>query len=176
MSTGTTAVHVPNKRLLIAAFVYLLWIIGFAFFNYANKKTDLYNYIDDVLVTSALATYHLLPNNLHSKSMTADDITAEQNAHITQTLSDYVHQTKVIYTYPLIKQNDKIYFTSSSATSKELALVKVLPTILMNTTLWILVLNMCLRLNSACLLNILINGAALEVFLFRNTLQMEDYI
>ena len=117
---STLVANTVNRRLLIAVLAYTVWILCFAYFNYCTKKTDLFHHIDELLISTALVTPSLLPVNLHRKGMSPSDITTEQSFDLAKKLSNYALKTEVIYIYSLIKEGDKIFFTSSSATQEEL--------------------------------------------------------
>lgn len=79
------------------------------------------NDIDASLDKSVHMAPLLLPNNFHHKNMLADSLDFGADMQNIQKLS---HQAKILgvkYIYTLIKEKDKIVFTSSSATEKELA-------------------------------------------------------
>ncbi|RKZ97670.1 MAG: diguanylate cyclase [Gammaproteobacteria bacterium] len=108
-----------KQRIVIAVAIYVLWVIGFAYFNFLQEKQHLYASLDQQLETAAVTTPLLLPTGLHHKEMSEDDLTPKQDYNNTLKLSEYTDKTDIIYIYTLILRNDKIFFTTSSATPEE---------------------------------------------------------
>lgn len=108
-----------NQSVLLTFILYVLWVMVFAYFSFYLEKEKLYAFLDQQLVDAALTTPLLLPEELHHKGMMADDLTKQQDYKNTLKLSSYTDQTGIIYIYTLVLQNNKIFFTSSSATKQE---------------------------------------------------------
>mgnify|MGYP006981146116 FL=1 len=99
--------------------IYLLWVVGFAFYNYQHEKQALYDSIDQQLEFAALAAPLLLPKNVHHQAMSADEMTVEQDYENTLKLSEYTDNSDVVYIYTLVLREQQVYFTTSSATVEE---------------------------------------------------------
>ncbi|MGF1757243.1 EAL domain-containing protein [Photobacterium sagamiensis] len=113
--------HLKNiKRIYFALALYVTWIIVFAAFSYYQDKKQLYSALDQQLESAALTIPLLLPNNLHNKAIAKDDLSAQQNLEITLKLSEYTRSSAIAYIYTLILQDERIFFTSSSASDQEL--------------------------------------------------------
>ncbi len=109
-----------SNRVYIAVLVYIAWVLVYLSWDYSREKERIYQQIDSALVTNALAVPLLLPDNFHHQGMAPDNIKPENDLANTLQLSQYIRNTDVIYIYTLVKQNDKIYFTSASVTDAEL--------------------------------------------------------
>ena len=109
----------PKQRIFVAVTIYVLWVIGFAYSNFLQEKQKLYDTLDQQLETAAVTTPLLLPAGLHHQEMSKDDLTPHQDYNNTLALSRYTDKTDIIYVYTLISRNDKIFFTTSSATKEE---------------------------------------------------------
>ena len=83
------------------------------------EKEGLYQQLDRELESGALIAPLLLPSTLHHQAMQQDDVSTEQNHNNIQSLSAFTEQQDIIYLYTLILRDDKVLFTSSSATADE---------------------------------------------------------
>jgi len=110
---------ISNKHIVLAFMIYLLWVVGFAFYNYQHEKQALYDSIDQQLEFAALAAPLLLPKNVHHQAMSADEMTVEQDYENTLKLSEYTDNSDVVYIYTLVLREQQVYFTTSSATVEE---------------------------------------------------------
>ncbi|MBL1321154.1 MAG: EAL domain-containing protein [Methylophaga sp.] len=112
--------NVPLKyRIFIAISIYILWVVGFAYYSFSYEKDSLYASLDQQLETAALTTSLLLPDKLHHQDMVKGDLSSQADTQNMLTLSNYTDNTDIVYTYTLILRDDAILFTSSSATKKE---------------------------------------------------------
>jgi diguanylate cyclase (GGDEF)-like protein/PAS domain S-box-containing protein len=118
---------ISNKHTFAAFMIYLLWVIGFAFYNYQHEKQALYDSIDQQLESAALTAPMLLPKNLHQQGMSVDDLTVEQDYENTLRLSEYTDNSDVIYIYTVVLRDKQVYFTTSSATIEERELGEDIP-------------------------------------------------
>ncbi|PSW06527.1 EAL domain-containing protein [Photobacterium lipolyticum] len=109
-----------NKHIYFAIALYVTWIIVFSAFNYYQDKKQIYSTLDQQLESAALTIPLLLPNNFHNKAITKDGLSEQQDKEITLKLSEYTHSNPVAYIYTLILQDEKIFFTSSSASDQAL--------------------------------------------------------
>jgi diguanylate cyclase (GGDEF)-like protein/PAS domain S-box-containing protein len=106
-------------RILIAISAYVLWVLGFAYSNYNHERNRIYNQLDQQLESAALTASLLLSDRLHHQNMMADDISIQDDKQNISTLSAYTDNSDIAYIYTLILRDNKIFFTSSSATKKE---------------------------------------------------------
>ena len=60
-----------------------------------------------------------MPDNLHHQNMIKDDLSPYADNQNMLTLSNYADNTNIVYIYTLILRDNKILFTSSSATKEE---------------------------------------------------------
>ena len=97
----------------------MLWVLGFAYFNYTYEKDNIYNQLDQQLESAALTASLLIPDKLHHQNMMAGDISSQDDNHNISTLSAYTDNSDIAYIYTLILRDNKLFFTSSSATTKE---------------------------------------------------------
>lgn len=105
--------------MFIAIIIYILWIIGYAYYNYNQEKNRLYTSLDQQLETAAHTAILLLPESLHQQSMQKEALSLQLDAQNMQVLSKYTDNNNVVYIYTLIEKENKIFFTSSSATQAE---------------------------------------------------------
>lgn len=108
-----------KKELVIAVLLYIGWVVLYTYIDTNKVKTNIYQQLDRQLVTAALTAPMLLPKTLHHQTMVASDLSSEQDIANRFKLSEYTDSNDVIYIYTLILRDDKVYFTSSSATPEE---------------------------------------------------------
>lgn len=113
-------VVIPHKnKILIVALLYVFWVIGFTYFSALHEKEVLYQQLDTQLEDAALSAQLILPTTLHYNGMQADSLTAEHSYNNLLALSAFTDQRDIIYLYTLILRDEKVFFTSSSATPEE---------------------------------------------------------
>jgi diguanylate cyclase (GGDEF)-like protein/PAS domain S-box-containing protein len=106
--------------MLFAVIIYLLWVVAYAYFDFKFEKNRLYQATDKRLEYAALITPVLLPENFHHKDLAKVDLTPQQDFSNTKKLSKLTdNNSGVKYIYTLVLKNNKIFFTSSSATKEE---------------------------------------------------------
>jgi diguanylate cyclase (GGDEF)-like protein/PAS domain S-box-containing protein len=110
---------INNKHIVLAFMIYLLWVIGFAFYSYQHEKQDLYSTIDQQLESAALTAPLLLPKGLHHQAMSVVELTIEQDYQNTLKLSEYTDESDIAYIYTMVLRDQQVYFTTSSATLEE---------------------------------------------------------
>ena len=109
----------PKNRIFIAASLYVFWVLCFTYFNTLHEKETLYKQLDLQLEDAAFSIESLLPKTLHHKGMQPENLTSEQVYNNILALSAFTDQSDIIYLYTLILRDNKVYFTSSSATPEE---------------------------------------------------------
>ena len=108
-----------NQKIVLTSLLYILFVIGFTYLTVLNEKAALYQQLDNQLKDAARVTELLLPSSLHHQNMTQYDLNDDQKmAHILA-LSEFTDQRDITYVYTLIQRDNKILFTSSSATPEE---------------------------------------------------------
>ena len=112
-------IRYPKLGMVLVACIYVLWVVAYTFFDYQGEKQQLYASIDKQLVTAATLTPILLPENLHHQAMVKADLSDEAHSRNELTLSQFTDSNDVIYIYTLIMRDNKVLFTSSSATKEE---------------------------------------------------------
>ncbi len=112
--------NVPLKyRIFIAISIYVIWVIGFAYYSFNHEKDRIYASLDQQLETAALTASLLLPAKLHHQDMVKGDLSSQADTQNMRTLSNFTENTDIVYIYTLILRDGKILFTSSSATKEE---------------------------------------------------------
>ena len=107
------------KRISAALLFYIFWLAGFTFYSFIEEKKSLYQAIDQKLIEATRIAPLLLSKNLHHKNINQNDLTKEQDRLNIERLSIYTDQNDIAYIYTLVLKNNKIFFTSSSATLEE---------------------------------------------------------
>jgi len=118
---------IVSPRNVVAQVNLFLWptifyFIGaglYGFWQYQDTKARLLQEIDFRLSMAANAAVAILPDNFADQALAPDSISPEQDTKNVEKLSRYAWNDDVRYIYTLIKQNDTIFLTSSSATLKE---------------------------------------------------------
>jgi signal transduction histidine kinase len=103
-----------------AVIFYLLALLSYFTYQYVQKQSELRAQIDERLIQCAKVTDQLLPDSLHTPETKLGSITSEQDLQNRLVLSRFAHSVNVKYVYSFVYENEKVYFTSSSATPEEL--------------------------------------------------------
>ncbi len=111
-----------NLYIFIAFIFYLIWVIGYACFSFIEEKKMIYQYLDKQLEDAARTIPLILPNNYHHQAMSADEQTEIESMANISKLSQYTAKNNISFIYTLILKNNRIVFTSSSATKVALEL------------------------------------------------------
>lgn len=109
---------------LIAFGIFLLFIIGivlFSYMTYHTEKAMFYKQIDERLAAVARTAVILLGPGFHDRALHPYAITDAEDKHNILTLSRLAEAADVTYVYTMVEENGSVYFTSSSATAKELS-------------------------------------------------------
>jgi PAS domain S-box-containing protein len=109
-----------NFRIYFTIAIYIIWVVTFSRFNYFKEKQHLYSELDQELENAALTIPSILPKGLHRKDMNKKDLSEQQDLTITLTLSEYTQRTDIVYLSMLVLQDNKFFYTSSSASDTEL--------------------------------------------------------
>lgn len=109
------------KRYYYSAVVfYVVALLGYISYQYTTQRTELIASIDKRLIQCASVADQLLPTTLHTPLTKAGSITPEEDRNNRLKLSRFSQSVNVKYVYSFVLENNKVYFTSSSATPKEL--------------------------------------------------------
>ena len=103
-----------------AVVFYLIALIIYIGYQYTQQRSELIAHIDQRLIQCANVTDQLLPSSLHTPDTKAGSISADEDLKNRLLLSRFSQSVNVKYVYSFVLQDEKIYFTSSSATSEEL--------------------------------------------------------
>ncbi|NOQ82178.1 MAG: EAL domain-containing protein [Methylophaga sp.] len=109
----------PKQKITITALLYVFWVVSFTTYSVIQEKKELYKVLDRQLEDAALLTPLLLPRAHHNQGMHKQDLSKEQDYRNLLSLSDFTDNSEVIYIYTLILRDNKVLFTSSSATEEE---------------------------------------------------------
>jgi PAS domain S-box-containing protein len=113
----------PNfkKYYLVASIAYLLILIILVTGNYFSEKHKLIKHVNSELLASVKTVPALLPTNFHHRGMLNEGLTQDIDKLNIDRLSRQVKTMGIKYLYTMIQVDNKIIFTSSSATDQELA-------------------------------------------------------
>jgi methyl-accepting chemotaxis protein len=105
-----------TKVLITIILINAVSIISFAGYTYHVRKASIFQNVDDRLRAGASAVPYLLPRDLQ------DRLTLDASEHLKNVmlLSRYAGELKLTYIYTMVKNGDKVFITSSSATNQEL--------------------------------------------------------
>jgi hypothetical protein len=106
---------------LLFCTVYIAVVATYSIYSYQLRKNETLLQLDGKLFLVASGVKHCLPKDFHDKALSAGDISPKEDAVNVLALSEYARKMRVKYVYTLVKKGNKIYFTSSSCTEKELA-------------------------------------------------------
>ena len=109
----------PKQKVLFSGLLYIFFIITFTYINVLNKKQSLYQQLDSELEKAAKITELLLPPELHHKDMKKEELSKEQIYDNILALSKFTDQRDLLYIYTVILRDNKVLFSSSSATLEE---------------------------------------------------------
>ena len=109
-----------NLFILLGTFsLFILGIVFFSYSEYQDHKATLYKQIDERLLVSAKTTDAILTPEFHDMALDSTSIEQTQDKRNIAQLSELAKSMRVIYVYSVVQRNDKIHFTSSSATDEE---------------------------------------------------------
>ncbi len=109
-----------KKYYYSAVAFYLMALITYLGYQYTQQRSELITHIDQRLIQCANVTDQLLPSSLHTAATKAGSITSAEDLKNRLALSRFSQSVNVKYVYSFVLDDEKIYFTSSSATPEEL--------------------------------------------------------
>lgn len=116
-----------NTKIFIAIAIYLIWVVCYSAFNYLENKELLIKDVDQRLVESAMLVPSVLDEGFHKVGLDKNTVSDSEDWRNIIRLSALSETLKVKYVYSLIQHENKILFTSSSATTEELISKKNMP-------------------------------------------------
>ncbi len=111
--------RLKNFLVLGFAFIVIAGSIAIISIEYSTNKEILYSEVNKKLKAAALNAELVLGDNFFQKMTHKDGITPQEDMHNIQLLSQLAKNMDVDYIYVMIKKENKIYFTSSSAKEEE---------------------------------------------------------
>lgn len=105
----------------LASLFLLAVLFTLSFLSYRQMSQDIISDIDKRLFVGAAAVKHLLPPNFHARPMNPHTISKEADNHNIAMLSQFAAKADFKFLYTLIKIDNDIYITSSSATEEEMS-------------------------------------------------------
>jgi signal transduction histidine kinase len=105
----------------VAFLLYTLLLVGLSLWSYLENKKNILAHVDRQLFVGAACIKHILAHDFHDRTINKKDISPEEDRVNIQLLTEFAEQTGFKFLYTLVKRDNKIYITSSSATKEELA-------------------------------------------------------
>lgn len=109
-----------KKYYYLAVLFYLVAITLNITNNYFSTKDRIMSKMDKILAQSCNIAPLLLPKGFHHKDMLVKNISPQEDMENIKKLSEQAKILGVKYIYTLVENENKIFFTSSSATDEEL--------------------------------------------------------
>ncbi|MCF8074794.1 MAG: hypothetical protein K9K63_17245 [Desulfotignum sp.] len=103
-----------------AAGFFILILISVSFLSFRDMNKRIISDIDSRLLVGAVTIKNLLPRDFHDQATGPGVISPEQDITNIDVLSEFANKVDFKFLYTLIKKNNQIYITSSSATQEEL--------------------------------------------------------
>jgi signal transduction histidine kinase/ActR/RegA family two-component response regulator len=104
-----------------ALMFFFLVLLSVSYYNYMGMSKDIISDIDKRLSIGVVSIKSLLPEDFHDRATDIDSISLEEDDQNIKLLSEFANKINFKFLYTLIKIDNKIYITSSSATKEELA-------------------------------------------------------
>lgn len=109
-----------DRKNIIYFSIFIIFNIAFTYSLYLKEKEAITNNIDNKLISVANSVKIILPENFHEIAINKDSISKEDDLINTKKLTRLAEEFGVEHVYTFIKEDDKLYLTSSSATETEL--------------------------------------------------------
>ena len=113
--------HQEIFKIAISSAFIILVLICILYSYYVISKNNIIANIDEKLFIGAEAVKTLLPSNFHDVATLQNAVSAEVDRQNIRALSNFASKAGFKFLYTLIKIDNAIYITSSSATEEELA-------------------------------------------------------
>lgn len=114
------SLRLRSKIFLTLSLVSLLTSVAFTSYSYGLQCTIILDGIDEKLRTAALAVPALLPEGFHDRFSDKQSVSPQEHLANIHRLTDYATEVGVTFVYSLIKQGEKLYFTSTSEIKQDL--------------------------------------------------------
>ncbi len=109
-----------HKILLLVLTINIITTIIYTFYSYSIQKKEVYHDIDDRLKSGVYSTLHIIGRNFHDNIVDENSVSEEAFKNIMFELSEFTTEVDLTYIYSMITRDEKIYFTSSSASEEEI--------------------------------------------------------
>jgi hypothetical protein len=109
-----------HSFIVISVLIYLMGVIAYSFWTYYEQKKEIMAQVDNKLKEAAMSIDYLIPDGYHDRAIEPDSISEIEYSENTNILSKQADNFGVKYLYSIVLKDNKIYFTSSSATSEEM--------------------------------------------------------
>lgn len=106
--------------IVFSILIYLIGVTGYSFWSYFEQKKEIIAEVDKKLKESAKSIDYLIPADFHDKAIGPDSVSKIDFIENMNILSKQADNFGVKYIYSVTLYNNKIYFTTSSATTHEL--------------------------------------------------------
>ena len=109
-----------KNRFLVYIFITITFMFAiFSYVTYTYSKSNFYDNVDKILKNSAYAASFVLEKDFHDRALDSKSISEKEDKINIEKLSKYAQFSQIEYLYTMIKKDEKIYFTSSSATEED---------------------------------------------------------
>lgn len=105
---------------IIACTFLAITLLTISIYSYKEKQSETLSHLDNKLFVAAISIKNLLSKDFHDRAENSESIRLEEDSHNIEAISQFTNRTGCAFLYTLIKDNDAIYITASSATKEEL--------------------------------------------------------
>ena len=110
-----------NRLAIFSVIIYIAGLLAYVLYIYNLERKNYYNRVDSELQKAAESAVYLLPFDYHDRAINKDSISLYEYYEIVYKLSNHANNYGIKYIYSIVKENEKLIFTSSSATEQELS-------------------------------------------------------
>jgi signal transduction histidine kinase/CheY-like chemotaxis protein len=108
------------RPLLIPFIFYIVGVLAYIGWTSYAEHNRISEEIDSRLLTAVSNMKNILPEDFHDRAIAKNSISSAENLKNTLALSKYADVAGLTYIYTAVIRDGKVYFTSSSATRKEI--------------------------------------------------------
>lgn len=108
------------KHFLVPIVIYLVGVLVYIAWNSYSDHKRITQEVDNRLLQAAGYVKYILPEDFHDRAVTKTAISDSENVKNILNLSEYARAVGLTYLYTTVMEDNKVYFTSSSATEKEI--------------------------------------------------------
>ena len=109
-----------SKILILILFINLVTTLFYTYFTYNLNKNYAIKSIDDRLTSAVYGSYNLLTKEYHDKIFNENSILKDEYLNKLKELSKFSKNVEVAYVYSMIKRDDKVLYTSTSASDEDI--------------------------------------------------------